>query len=444
MPLKGLNQMNRKKILTGVAAVAAMLASTVACSSGSDSSKASDPKAPLTVWVDADRAPQAQAYAKAHPDVKITVATVDAAQGANTSKIALAEKAGSGVPDVIFLGSPDEISSLNANPINYPLALNGVVPQATLEGFADSARCTYAGKVYCLGNDLGQTVLWYNKVLFAKFGYSVPTTFDQFKALGLRLVKEHPGYNLGTVNGRYGLDAYFGSSGCPIIDATGVTTVKIDTSSLACTRVGDVIGPLMADGTLSTLDLFDKNYTAKVANGRVLAMVGASWVADFAFKPMTTNSGTSFKAPGQYAAAAMPTWAGASENFSGAVGGGIWIVSRTTKNQGAAVDFAVGMTTSPAIAKAQTTYPAYTPNANIWLKAKSVDRFYAEDPGPVLQAAANKVNPADGYVRYQTQVLDSFNGTIIKNGANDMSGALAALGTQAAAAAQADGYTVSK
>lgn len=442
--------MNANKIVVAAAAAAAMLAPTVACSSGSggtaggSSSKASSSTSPLTVWVDADRAPQAKVYVKAHPNVKITVNIVDASQGANTSKIALAEKAGSGVPDVIFLGSPDEISTLNANPINYPLALNGLVPQSTLDGFADPARCTYDGKVYCVGNDLGQTVLWYNKVLFAKFGYSVPTTFDQFKALGLRLVKEHPGYDLGTVNGRYGLDAYFGSSGCPIIDATGVTTVKIDTSSVNCTRVGDVIGPLMANGALSTLDLFDKNYTAKVANGKVLAMVGASWIADFAFKPMTTNSGTSFKAPGQYAAAPMPTWAGATTNYSGAVGGGIWIVSRTTKNQTAAVNFAVAMTTSPVIAKTQTTYPAYNPNATIWLKAKAVDPFYAANPALVLQAAASKVNPADGYVRYQTQVLDSFNSTIIKNGATNMAGALAALGQQASAAAQADGYTVSK
>ncbi|MCU1550059.1 MAG: putative transporter substrate-binding protein, partial [Glaciihabitans sp.] len=111
-----------------VALGVAIIAATAGCSSGAGTTT-SDPKAPLTVWVDADRAPQAEAYVKAHPNVKIKVDTVDAAQGSNTSKVALAKKAGSGVPDVIFLGSPDEISSLSANPINYPLDLSKVVPQ---------------------------------------------------------------------------------------------------------------------------------------------------------------------------------------------------------------------------------------------------------------------------------------------------------------------------
>jgi ABC-type glycerol-3-phosphate transport system substrate-binding protein len=433
------------KAVMVIALGVAIVAATAGCSSNGGTTT-TDSKAPLTVWVDADRAPQAAAYVKAHPKVKIKVDTVDAGQGSNTSKIALAKKAGSGVPDVIFLGSPDEISSLSANPINYPLDLSKVVPQKILSGFPKGtiSRCTYGGKVYCLGNDSGQTVLWYNKVLFAKWGYTVPTTFDQFKDLGIKLAKEHPGYNLGTVNGRYGSDAFFGSSGCPVIDATSVTTVKIDTSSEKCTRVGDVLSPLIANGTLSTLDLFDKNYTAQVAAGKVIAMVGASWTADFAFKPMTTNSGTSFKAAGQYAAAPMPTWSGETTNWSGAVGGGIWIVSATAKNQKAAVDFAVGMTTDPATGKSQSTYPAYGPNADIWLQAKAVDPWYAADPGPVLKAAGANVNPSDGYVRYETQLLDSFNATIIKNGATDMSGALAAWGQQATAAAKAAGYTVTK
>jgi ABC-type glycerol-3-phosphate transport system substrate-binding protein len=438
--------MRRDKAVLAATVTLAALALTAGCSSSAGSATKSDPKAPLSVWVDADRAPQAQAYAKAHPEVTIQISTIDPAQGNNTSKIALAEKAGSGIPDVIFLGSPDEISTLSANPINFPLALNDLVPKNILSGFPEGtlSRCTYGGKIYCLGNDQGQTVLWYNKQLFDQWGYKVPTTFDEFKALGIRLAQEHPGYNLGTVNGRYGSDAFFGSSGCPIIDATSVTTVKIDTSSPNCTRVGDVIGPLIANGSLSTLDLFDKNYTAQVAAGKVIAMVGASWTADFAFKPMTTNSGTDFVAAGKYAAAPMPTWSGETKNWSGAVGGGIWIVSNKAKNQEAAVAFAIAMTTDPAIAKTQTTYPAYGPSADIWIAQKATDPWYALPPGAVLKAAAANVNPADGYVRYQTQLLDSFNATVIKNGATDMAGALKAWGDQAVQAAQASGYTVSK
>lgn len=400
---------------------------------------------PIVVWTDGNRSAQAKAYKAAHPEVDITINVVDSSQGSATSKIGLAVKAGSGVPDVIFLNKPDEISTISANPINYPLALNDAVPQATLDGFGASLdRCTYNGKIFCLGNDTGQTVLWYNKVQFEEWGYAVPKTFTEFKDLGIKLAKEHPGYNLGAISGRYGVDAFFGSSGCPIIAATSIVDVSINTADPKCTRVGDVLGPLIANGTLATLDLYDKNYTSQVAAGKTIAMVAASWTADFAFKPMTTDSGTDFDATGKYAAAPMPTWGDETTNWSGAVGGGLWVVSARTKNVQAAVDFAIGMTTDPKIAKTQTTYPAYKPSAKIWLEAKSVDPWYAADPGPVLTDAAGKVNPADAYVRYQTQVLDSFNRTVIANGATDMAGALETWGKQATQAAQSAGYNVHK
>jgi len=402
-------------------------------------------KPSITVWVDTNRQIPAQAYKDAHPEVDITIDVIDGSQGSNTSKIALAEKANSGIPDVVFLGSPDEISTLAANPINYPVALNDLVPKDILAGFGTTlARCTYDGKTYCLGNDTGQTVFWYNKAQFAAWNYAVPKTFDEFKALGDKLAKEHPGYNLGTVNGRYGVDAFFGSSGCPIIDPSSPTDVKINTTDPKCTRVGDVMGPMIANGSLSTLDLFDKNYTTQVAAGKVIGMIGASWVADFAFKPMTTDAGTDFDAKGKFAAAPMPTWSGETTNWSGAVGGGIWAVSNKSKNTDAAVKFAIAMTAAPEVVKTQTTYPAFGPNAQVWLKAKSSDPWYAEDPGPVLTDAAAKVNPADGYVRYQTQEIDSFNQTVIANGATDMAGALKAWGDQTSQAAQAAGYDVSQ
>lgn len=429
-------------LATGVAIVVAV----TGCSAGSSSTASTNSNSPITVWVDAARQPQAVAYAKAHPNVKITVDVISGAQAANTEKISLAKKAGTPVPDVIFTGSPDDIANLAANPINYPLALNGVVSAKILDGFPKGylARCTYNGKIYCLGNDVGQTVLWYNKVLFDQWGYTVPTTFTQFEQLGATLAKDHPGYNLGTVNGRYGVDAFFGSSGCPVLDATSVTTVKINLSATSCTRVGNVLAPMLKNGSLSTLDLFDKSYDQQIAQGKVVAMVAASWVGDFAFKPMTTGSGTSFNAVGRYAAAPMPIWDGATTNWSGFVGGGIWAVSATTKNEKAAVAFAVAMTTSPTIAKTQATYPAYGPSANIWLSSKATDPWYAENPAPVLKAAAAKINPAEGYTRYETQALNSFNNTVIKNGASDMSGALTQWGQQVTQAAKSAGYTVTK
>lgn len=439
--------MHIRRATLAIVVSAAMALSIAGCSSGGNGGSAgTDPKAPVTVWVDAARQPQAVAYAKAHPNVKIKVDVISGAQGASTQKISLAKKAGTALPDVVFIGSPDEIANLAANPLNYPLALNNVVPKKVIDNFPKGVldRCTYGGQIYCLGNDIGQTVLFYNKPLFQEWGYQVPKTFAEFKALGARLAAEHPGYNLGTVSGRYGVDAFFASSGCPVLDATSATAVKINTADSKCSRVGDLIGPMMKNGSLSTLDLFDKGYDKQIADGKVVAMIGASWIGDFAFKPMTTDSGSAFDAAGKYAVAPMPTWADGENNWSGTVGGGIWVVSKTTKNQKAAVAFAQAMTTSPTIAKTQTTYPAYGPSANIWLQAKAEDSWYAENPASVMKAAAANINPTEGYTRYVTQMLDSFNNTVIKNGASDMSQALKQWGQETTQAAQAAGYKVSK
>src|SRR6478735_7611763 len=66
---------------------------------------AQDPKAPITVWVDATRQPMAEAFAKKYPSPAIKIVTIDQnAQGADSlqAKIALADKAGKGWPDVIW------------------------------------------------------------------------------------------------------------------------------------------------------------------------------------------------------------------------------------------------------------------------------------------------------------------------------------------------------
>jgi ABC-type glycerol-3-phosphate transport system substrate-binding protein len=410
------------------------------CSSASSGTPKSDPKAPLTIWVDTTRAAQAKAYAKDHPNQSIKVVTIDDTSGVDTTKLALAEKAGSGIPDVVFLGTPDEIAAIAANPINYPLALNDLVPKSTLGGFPDGtiSRCTYGGKVYCLGNDIGQTVLWYNKKRFQEWGYTVPKTFQEFKELGIKLAAEHPGYSLGTVNGAYGVDAFFGSSGCPMYDSPSPTKVNVDLSSVKCTRVGDVIGPLMANHTLLNFDPFDKAYVAEVTAGKVIATIGASWEGDFIFEAMDKTSS------GQYAAAPMPTWDGESTNYSGAIGGGIWIVSNKSKNAKGAVDFVENMVTSKEIAAKSVTYPAYAPSRDAWLATQSADKWWAEDPSDAMKDAATKINPAIGYVRYKVQMLDSYSDTVLKYGATDMPKALKDWGTQINDLAKSTGYTVSK
>jgi len=398
-----------------------------------------NPAAPITVLVDETRRAPAEAWAKANPSPAITVQVADNSQGAIPSKIALAKKSGEKLPDVVFLSQPDELATLAANPVNYPLDLTTALDAATLGSFAKGSveRCTFQGKVYCLPNDIAQTVLYYNKTLFTKWGYTVPTTFDAWRELGERVAKEHPGYSLGSVSGRYGTDAYYGSSGCPLNASSSPTEVKINVADPACARVNAVVGPLMANGTLSTLDPFDATYAKTVAEGKLLAAVMPSWFGAYGIKP-------SYKKDGDYAVAPMPTWSGATDATSGAVGGGLWLVSATSTNVKGATDFVKALTTDEKILVAGATYPAHVAGATAWLKATSADKWYAQDPAQVYVDQAGKISPTLGYVRYQTQLLDAYNSTVIADKGKNIDAALTSFGERITQAAQAAGYTVSK
>ncbi len=184
----------------GLAAVVAV--AVAACGGGSSSSSGSPMKdgfsqAPqsssgaLTVWVDSTRVPAAQAYQKAHPNVKLNIVTYDGdANGSNflQTKVDLFNRTGSGWPDVVFSTQQNEttwaVTAGFAAPLN-----EGLIPQSTLSNFATGSLnvCTVNGKVYCLRNDLAQVVLWYNAALMKKWGYQVPTTWPQYEALGQKV-----------------------------------------------------------------------------------------------------------------------------------------------------------------------------------------------------------------------------------------------------------------
>jgi multiple sugar transport system substrate-binding protein len=429
--------MKRIKWLAPAIALPLVIAALTGCTSSSSSATTTkqDAKSPITIWVDGTRLDLANKWKTAHPEYKATVESVDGV----TQKVALAVKAGRGIPDIIFLGEPSEISTLLTNSVNYPLALNDLVTKKKLDGFAPGtvAKCTYNDKVYCLPNDTAQTVMYYNKTLFDKWGYTVPTTFSDWEALSEKVAAEHPGYSLGTMNGRYGLDGYFGSSGCEYNDASSATAVKINLTSNACARVTDVMGRMVKSGTLSTLDFFDTAYIKTISDGHLLAAIAPSWMGLYGIKP-------NYKAEGDYAVAAMPKWKGADTNYSGAVGGGLWVAYSGTKNQKAVADFMTTETTDNAYIATGPGYPAYSAAANEWLKTTASDPWYAEDPSVALKYAAGKISPTLGFVRYQPQIADSYTNLIVKNAGGDLASAVSSFGDEITQAAKAAGYKVSK
>lgn len=351
-----------------------------------------DDKAPITVWVDADRASAADAFKKANPDVKINVVTYDgSANGSNSfrTKVQLFDRAGSGWPDVVFSTQNNDAawaSQKSNGKQAFAAVLNGgLVPKTTLDSFTKGSLdpCTVEGKVYCLRNDLAQVALWYNKDLLDKFGYTVPTTWEEYQALGEKVAKEHPGYIVGTVGDSFASEIYFWSGKCQANGVTGPKTVTVSTATTECKRVASMLDVLIKNGTTPNISVFTPEFVKKYT-GKVLLMPGPAWYAGAIF-----NNPQSLNVPaGQLGVAAPLTWQGDTP-ATGNVGGGTWFVSSHSKNLKAAEKFVEFVTTADDYqVNVAPGYPAYAPAAEKWLKKQESSGYYATDLQALLTAGS--------------------------------------------------------
>jgi ABC-type glycerol-3-phosphate transport system substrate-binding protein len=356
---------------------------------------------PITVWVDSTRLPGVQQYAKAHPNVKLNIVTYNGdANGSNylQTKIELFNRAGSGWPDVVFSEEYNDASWSTQSGTDWVAPLNkGLVPQATLDNFAPNtlAPCTTGGNVYCLRNDVGQNLLWYNASLMKKFGYQVPTTWEQYEALGAEVAKQHPGYIIGSVGDPWTPEVYFWASQCPANQITG-NTVSVSTSSPDCTKMASLLDAGVANKSLTTQSAFADSFVKQYA-AKTLMLIGPSWYGQYVF-----NAALHVPA-GQVAAAAPLTWAGQTTPTTGDVGGGIWMVSKYSKNLSAAVALAQYMATSNAYQLTAPTYPAYQPAAAAWLAAQAKEHYFGGNVSSVFTKAATEIWGGWGSGRYSQE-----------------------------------------
>src|SRR5579863_3158002 len=127
------------------AGVIALAAAVAACGNGNSSGassggtkdgfkQAAQTAGPLTVWVDSTRVPAAQAYAKAHPNVKLNIVTYDGdSNGSNSlqTKVDLYDRTGSGWPDVVWSTQNNELSWAVSAGFTAPLN-QGLIPASVL------------------------------------------------------------------------------------------------------------------------------------------------------------------------------------------------------------------------------------------------------------------------------------------------------------------------
>jgi ABC-type glycerol-3-phosphate transport system substrate-binding protein len=425
-------------------AVVVTMASALMGACGGDGGGGSSKDADVTVWVDAARLPVAKAYEKAHPDVKMDIVTFDGdANGATTlqTKIQLWNRAGKGWPDVIFSEQVQDPIWMSQDPFDFAAPLEDLIPEELRSEWPETstAQCTIDGKQYCVQDNIAQVVLWVNQKQMDAFGYTVPTTWQKWAALGEKVAAEHPGYIVGNIGESFSHWIYLWGNQCPLQQLDG-EELTIDAADEHCTRTAQLLDPLIENGTVPPLSVFTPDFVQAYGgeSDKVLLMPGPAWYAQAVFDDALQIPA------GEMTAAAPLQWEDETPLVTGQVGGGPWIISRHAKDSKAAADFVIWATTefNPTGKDARPGYPAYAPLADKWLEAQATNPYFASDPTPALKAAADEIWSGWSLVTYPDQPVWSEKVVTRLVAGDSLSSLLQPFADALSDAAEAAGYAV--
>jgi len=411
--------LKRPRQLVLATTVAASLLALAACSSGGSSSSPSgtasgdpygfktakqDPSSAITVWVDASRQPAVDAFKKANPDVPIKVETYDGgANGSGTfqTKIEAFNQAGSGWPDVVFSTQNNDASWASQGDDAFAAPLNkGYFDQSFLDGFTPGALTplTVDGTVYGLRNDLASAVTWYDKSLMDQFGYKVPTTWEEYQALGEKVAAEHPGYIIGDVGDPWTPEVFFWGAKAPMNTVTGVDQFKADASDPKSVNMAKIIDAGIANKSIVQDSVFSPDFVKKYT-GKVLMLPGPVWYSGALFQ----NKDSLNAKAGTIAAGLPLAWSG-EQAATGNVGGGTWFISRHSTNLAAAKKFAEFVTSDPTYqVDLAPGLPAFQAVGKQWLTKQAESNFFTPDFVDNVSTAATQVWDGWGYPKFSQE-----------------------------------------
>jgi hypothetical protein len=441
-------QSSRPSRRTWAGAVASGLALCTAMGIGTGVSAAS-PHAnasskPIVVWVDSARLAMVHAWQQANPSVKLDVVTFDGGSGGDgsiQSMVGLSNRTGHGWPDIVFSENANDVQSLGQAPFNFPATLNnGLVSNAILNNFTTGVNdpCMIGKKLECLRNDLGFDVLWVNVPLMKQFGYTIPTTWQQWQAIGEDVAKHHPGYIIGEQGVPWDEDIYLQPAQCHLNDVVAPFVVESNPKDPNCTNMTKLLDPLLKDGSVPIANDFGSTF-AKQYGGKVLLTVGPAYDSRAIFE----GPGSALNSPkGTYEAAAPLKWAGAKQTWTGNVGGGLWILSSHSSQLAAAAKVMVGLATSTVSQDQSQGYPGYAPAAKSWIAIQDKSGLFARPLAPVFAAAAPLIWP--GWSQTPWNVFSLWGQNVVPNlvSGSTVTSQLSVMATAIADNAQNYGYQV--
>jgi multiple sugar transport system substrate-binding protein len=391
----------------------------------------------LNVWSDTPRLDMFALYDKTHENVALKVTTVAPAD--LVAKIQLALQAKSEIPDVIFMSDIGYTAQLSTRRSNYLMDLTDKVPQALQDEFYPNGNspCHVNGKLLCLRNDLAHDIVWYDKPAMDGLGKAVPTTWEEFEALGAELGPQ--GYVLGSATESGLLQAFLVSDGCDLaMPVEGKEdTLKIDLTTDKCLKPARLIDAMVKNGSLSKIGVFEPDYVNLAKSGKVPVMVGPTWFGEYVIKP-------TYEWPAGRLADALPLkWDDQSQPLTWSWGGGTYGGWKDTAHPAEVVDLIQWMATDIDNQKNAVTLPAHKPSSLAWGERLKADAYYASpDVFDIQVKAAEYSHP--GYTSLRFVSADAIAKVVSQSVASGgtVEAALPALQTELTNLAKLNGYTV--
>lgn len=361
-----------RALLTGAAALASV-ALLAGCGSGgtatpepgdAESGDAATPEeaeesgasGEITFWTAvAEMGPVADAF-NASQD-KITVKYEEIPNGANGgyAKILAALTAGEG-PDVAGFEYP-VLPQFVAD--GHVAPLNDLVSQDVLGKYSDQLRglTSFGDSMYAMPFDQAPLVMYYRQDLLEAAGVTEPPkTWDEFREAAEKVHQNDPSQYLVSYNPNEPavLASLSWQAGAKWFSIDG-DSWKIDINDEASKKVADYWQGLVDDDLVMVTASFSDEWTAAMADGTTVGVLGASWSAAGIKSRTEEGDGA-----GHWIAAAPPAWDAPASAF---YGGTSYAITTGSKNPEAAAVFLEWLTTNPdafaARGQAGSTFPAF-------------------------------------------------------------------------------------
>jgi multiple sugar transport system substrate-binding protein len=423
----------------GLVACSSSTGTTASTGGASDIAAALQKKSTITYWSWTPQAKaQVAAFEKQYP--KVTVKLVNAGTGNDEyTKLQNAVKAGSGAPDVAqieYYAMPQfELSKALADLSPY-----GFSSLKSHYSASTWSSVTVGSAVYGLPQDSGPMALFYNKVVFDKYGLTVPKTWDEYIADAKKLHAADPTKYITNDAGDAGLaTSLIWQAGGQPYKATG-STVSINLQDSGAKKWADTWNQLVEPGLVSNTPSWSDTWWKQLGDGTLASLVTGAWM------PGNLETGALGSA-GDWRVAPLPSYDGSAATAQN--GGGAQAVMKQSKNPLVAAGFLKWLNAQGGVSVFLKGggFPSTTAQLNDpKFLAQAPSYFGGQKINQVLVDASNNVVPGWQYLPFQTYANSIFGDTVGQSYANksNLNDGLAAWQKASATYGTQQGFKVTK